>query len=146
MRPQVCNRFDSCSAPICPLDKSSLENSVWYPDEEVCLLKDFSKLNWIRNQRKIARKVRNKDFYFTLEMLSRNCVITVATEGIDPDSNDFDDSRTVLHWLAMHPEKKEISKEDHEKLLTRLKKANEMKEAIRPGYMANKKKPISAEI
>lgn len=33
--PQVCSRFDKCSAPVCPLDPESLSR-VHLPDDRVC--------------------------------------------------------------------------------------------------------------
>jgi hypothetical protein len=114
MEVKDCKRFDSCSAPLCPLDEVSLGSGIFYPDEEVCQLRAFSKLDWIRNQRKISRKAINKDFYFNFEMLSRNCKISAGIEGLDPDKTDYQDERAVKDWLKKHPVKKEISSERKE--------------------------------
>lgn len=120
-----CPRFDFCSAPICPLDKQSIRLSIWLPDDEICSLQEFSRDNWIRNQKKLQKKVRNRDFCFTHEMLCRNCVITAATEGIDPD-NDYDDlEKDVSKWLGKHPEKQSISDAKREELRKRMLRARQ---------------------
>lgn len=133
MTAKECKRFDGCSAPLCPMDESSLNCGIWYPDEEICSIREFGRLDWIKNQKKIARKVRNKDFYFTSEMLSRNCVITVATEGLDPDKNDFNDDWAIKRWLAKHPGKKGISEEKREELAIKMNKVREMKDSAKQG-------------
>ncbi len=56
-------------------------------------------------------------------MLCRNCVITAATEGLDPDETDFDDSRAVKKWLDRHPEKRVFSAEERKKIGERLGKS-----------------------
>jgi len=113
-----CNLFDECGAPICPLDEG--KHAVWYPDEEICRSNIHGRLPWIKRQRKISRKVRNRDFYFTPEMLCRNCVITAATEGLDPDKTDFNDQQAIKKWLDRHPEKIPLTAEEKEKLRKRL--------------------------
>lgn len=120
MSAKDCKRYDGCSAPLCPMDENSLECSIWYPGEEICQLQAYCHETWIRNQKKIARKARNKDFYFNLEMLSQNCIITVATEGLDPDSSEFGDDGTVERWLINHPEKQLKSESEIEILKNRL--------------------------
>lgn len=113
-----CPRWNPCSANICPLDL--IVNAGWYPDEEICTSRNYSALPWIKRQRKIARKVRNKDFFFTYEMLNHNCIVTVATEGIDPDADFADTETLVKRWLKKHPEKKAKTKEELELLKNRL--------------------------
>lgn len=113
-----CPRWDSCSANICPLDL--IDNAAWYPKEEICTSRIYSTLPWIKRQRKVARKVRNKDFFFTYEMLNHNCIVTVATEGIDPDADFADTETLVKRWLKKHSEKKAKTKEELELLKSRL--------------------------
>lgn len=115
MKAQDCLRFDFCSSPICPMDEQSLELSNWLPDDEICSSQEFSKETWILNQRKLHKKVRNRDFYFTHEMLCRNCVITAATEGCDPDNDYADQEKYVSKWLADHPSKRVLSDEERVK-------------------------------
>jgi hypothetical protein len=50
----ACLLFESCHAPLCPLDPVSMKG-VWYADEEVCRSRSYTALPWIRSQRKIGR-------------------------------------------------------------------------------------------
>jgi hypothetical protein len=111
MRPEDCPRFDSCSAPICPL---AGDGDIWYADEPICSLQEFCHSDWIKNQHKIAKITRDLDTYYTLRMLQRNCIIGKGISGLDPDETDIDDERAVTNWLKKHPEKKEISAERKE--------------------------------
>lgn len=120
LKAKDCPRFDFCSAPICQMDEQSLKLSNWLPDDEICWLQEFGKETWILNQRKLQKKVRNRDFYFTLEMLCRNCIITAATEGIDPDNDYADQDKDVAKWLSEHPEKQSISDTKREELRKRM--------------------------
>lgn len=113
-----CSHFESCSAPLCPLKES--QEYFWYPDEEVCTKWEFSESDWTKNQKKIAKKVRNRDFYFTQKMLERNCIITVATEGLDPDKSNPDDKRAINEWLRAHPEKRLVSETERENARNRM--------------------------
>jgi hypothetical protein len=109
LKAKDCPRWDSCSANICPLDL--IDNAAWFPDEEICAVRNFSTLPWVKRQRKIARKVRNKDYFFTMDMLNQDCIITAATEGLDPDA-DFANTETLIkRWLEKHPEKKAKTKD-----------------------------------
>lgn len=108
---RTCSKFDYCSAPICPVDQIG---AIWYPFEETCTAHAFSSLPWVKQQRKIARKARNVDFFFNYEMLCQNCVITCATEGLDPDKTEINDERALELWLGKHPEKRELTEEERE--------------------------------
>jgi len=33
---EMCRSFSACSAPLCPLDRPSLEHGSWFSDEETC--------------------------------------------------------------------------------------------------------------
>ena len=125
MKAEECKRFDRCSAPLCPLDEESLGSGIFYPNEEVCQLQAFCKLDWIRNQRKIAKKSRNVDFYFTHRMLEQNCVIGRGIEGLDPDHDISERERDVARWLKQHPEKRIISEAEREELKNRMMKVRQ---------------------
>ena len=43
MTNEKCLKFDACSAPLCPTDKESIDKGIWYPDEEICKNREFSK-------------------------------------------------------------------------------------------------------
>lgn len=51
-----CLNFDSCSAPLCPLDPD-LKERCWYIDEDICnSRKHGSGVRWIKKQRSVQRK------------------------------------------------------------------------------------------
>jgi hypothetical protein len=102
--PKDCKKFDSCSAPICPL---ALGSYIWYPDEEICKYLMFAKLVWIRNQKKIAKRAKDNDTYYTLGMLKQKCVIRKGITGLDPDKDISKQKKDVLNWLQDHPEIKD---------------------------------------
>lgn len=68
-----CASFARCSAPLCPLDKSSLKNGIWYPDEPVCNRRDERPV-WVEIQKRIAKKAKDKTRYFTLQDFQRKRV------------------------------------------------------------------------
>ena len=116
-----CAQHDTCGAPICPLDKQSLECGLWYPNEEICRSqKNRLGISWIKNQRKIARKTKYTDKYFTLSMLKRNCVIGAGIKGIDPNREK---ENQIKIWLKNHLEKRKLSKEEREKIAQRFAQA-----------------------
>ena len=55
--------FEDCKAPICPLDEQSMKKSIWYPDEDICHKR--LGLQEIKIQKRISRKAKNPDRYFT---------------------------------------------------------------------------------
>ena len=106
IRPNQCRRFDSCSASLCPLDPEHLKIGVFYPDEEICRLKKIP--NWIRRQKKIKKKAKDIDKYFTYEMLKHNCVIGKGMKGLDPD---LPEEKQLRVWYEKHPPKKPRTEE-----------------------------------
>jgi hypothetical protein len=55
MTPESCPSFESCSAPLCPLDQD-LEKRIWYAGEEFCRSRKFGQHRWVRKQRSIQRR------------------------------------------------------------------------------------------
>ena len=53
--PKECPKFDTCSAPLCPLDPE-LKKRIWYWDEPICKNKKFQKLRWIKKQKSIQKR------------------------------------------------------------------------------------------
>lgn len=98
-----CRQFElGCSAPLCPLDPSSLANGVFYGDEQICRARKFQNLPWIRNQKKIARLgLTIDDGFFTVKMLSSIGAVTKNLKGADPD--DFDSEEK---WLKERLQKR----------------------------------------
>jgi len=116
-----CKYYEKCNAPLCPLDQASLEHGIWYPDEEICRLKEYSKHEWIINQKKIQKKTRNHDTYYTYEMLNRHIIIAPGIKGLDPDK---DYKEELKKWLKAHPtfKKRKMSEEEKKQLRERLKR------------------------
>jgi hypothetical protein len=103
-----CSKFDSCTASICPLSsEEENKNYIFYPDEEVCN-KNYPPL-WVKNQKKIAQRSKDKDTYYTIEMLKRKCIIKNGIMGLDPDQAE---EPQLKKWLKTHPTKREKSEEE----------------------------------
>jgi hypothetical protein len=98
-----CTLFESCLAPLCPLDPLSLKG-IWYPDEEVCRSRSQGGRSWIRSQRRIAKVAGHSAGYFTLEMLSRLVVIRKGITGLDPD---LAEEAQLRAWFQKRPERGE---------------------------------------
>jgi hypothetical protein len=111
MEGKDCKRFDGCNAPLCPMKKIVVSSDIWYPYDEICTSHEYCKLCWIRNQRKIAKKTRDIDTYYTYQMLQQNCVIAKGIAGLDPDNDISEQERDEAKWLKQHPEKRILSEE-----------------------------------
>ncbi len=59
MKPEDCPKWDTCSAPICPLGDN--QKYIWYPDEEICTK---YKNQFIVTQKKIAKKTKDMNKYY----------------------------------------------------------------------------------
>ena len=106
-----CKHFDTCSAPLCPLDASSLGGGLWYPDEDICKVRRFQQDRWIKNQKKIKKVGSYETGYFTKEMLDRRLFVKKGIKGIDPDK---DGPTQIKKWLDSHPDRKPSQKQlDH---------------------------------
>jgi len=101
-----CPSFEGCSAPLCPIDESSLESGIWYPDEEICKYQKVNQADWIRRQRKLSRRAV-PDFYFTYEMLKHKFVIRTGIKGLDPNKPESQETTELKEWFKAHPELKE---------------------------------------
>ncbi|MEW6095066.1 MAG: hypothetical protein AB1567_00875, partial [bacterium] len=80
---------------------------------EICKVRDYKQLIWIRNQKKI-KKVTKGNFeigYFTIEMLDRRFRITRAIKGIDPEKPNQEDKQ-VQSWFKRHKPLKELTPEE----------------------------------
>ena len=121
MTNEKCNRFDYCSVPLCPVDKQSLRDCVWYPDEEICSLRKYTKSLMISNQKKIKKVVNDTETYFNKQMLEKHITITKNLKGLDPDKPfkpQFD------KWIKNNPERKPLSQTEIEKRRENIKKIN----------------------
>ena len=97
----ACTLYETCLAPLCPLDPSSL-NGIWYPDEEICRSRSQGNRPWIRSQRRLAKVAGSRAGYFTVEMLGRLVVIRKGIAGLDPDLPEGPQLRT---WFQKRPER-----------------------------------------
>lgn len=117
---EKCKYFEECSAPLCPKDEESLKYGIWYKDEEICKLKFVD--DWIKKQRKIAKKDKDGFTVFTYKMLCHNCIL--STIGIDSDKNREIEEKK---WMNKHTRKKKINKEKRQKIAEKLKAARSKK-------------------
>jgi len=117
LKSDQCRHFDSCSAPLCPLDEKHLKAGIWYPDEEICRLKKIT--DWIKRQKKIAKKTKDKDTYYSYEMLNRNCKVGTGMTGLNPD---IAEEPQLIVWLKKHPLKKALSEKQKNNLVEARKK------------------------
>lgn len=116
---QKCPSFIGCSAPLCPFDLD-LKERIWYPDELVCVRAGMLHEHpWIKIQKKIAKKTRNRNKYYTLRMLEQNCVVGKGMVGLDPEREE---QPQLKRWLRIHPRKKELTEERKMVLREKMKK------------------------
>lgn len=108
-----------CNAPICPLNDKSIKKAIWFPNEEICKRRQFSKINWIVNQKKINHHgTKHINNFFTAEMLNRKMIVRKNIKGLNPDQYKYEQEKK---WILKHPEKKPISEEKKKELIKRLK-------------------------
>jgi hypothetical protein len=117
MNPSDCRLYETCSAPLCPLDPASLRNGIWYPDEEVCRSRTKGNLPWLKAQKKIAGCGAGGGRYFTLAMLNRNCVIRRGIAGLDPDEEE---EPQMNAWMKGHRERRALSNDERAVLEKRM--------------------------
>jgi len=113
-----CRYFDSCSASLCPLDPEHLKVRIWYPDEEICRLKTV--LNWVKIQKKISKRTKDNNKYYTYKMLNQNCKVGKGMTGLNPDKPE---ESQLEDWLKKHPPKKAISEKQKKILIEARKKS-----------------------
>jgi len=100
MTPRDCPRFDSCDAPLCPLDEDRAKRT-WFPDEPICDRAGMGTTRFVKIQRRIAKAVVLTDTFFTVPMLEAVDRIRPETTGLDPDSNANRQHRE-LEWIKKH--------------------------------------------
>ena len=98
-----CPHFDSCNASLCPMEnEEELRKAIWYPNEGVCKRRGLNH-PWLKTQKKIAKRAKHGDGYFTLQMLSRLHRVCKGIEGLDPDKEE---GPQLQKWLKNHPAKR----------------------------------------
>jgi len=90
-----CPHFESCDAPLCPEDPNNKLRS-WFRDEPICKRRDYSSINWIKKQKRMAKSSKHLDTYYYVEMLP---YCGVSTKGFDPDS-DTPPYQLLADWMA----------------------------------------------
>lgn len=93
---------------------------MWFPDEPICakegMLTDYP---WLQTQKKIAKRTRRQDRYYTGKMVQRNCMVRSGIVGLDPDR---DEKPQLQRWFRIHPAKRELTEEEKAILRERLEK------------------------
>ncbi len=106
-----CPNWEKCSAPLCPLDKTSLDNGIWYPQsEEICSRKDFQTLDWIRTQKAIVKAGAPDDRFFTVAMLHAARQVRRGIQGLSADQRLEDAQRAERKWIEEHQAKRVVAK------------------------------------
>jgi len=95
-----CPRFDSCSAPLCPMSEESQRDCAWFPDEEVCKLAQYAGAVMATRQRRIAKVTRRDPGRgcFTAAMLRHPCVVKPGIQGLDPETPITEERERA--WIA----------------------------------------------
>jgi hypothetical protein len=108
-------------------------NYIWYPDEGICRKRN-NLPDWIRQQRKIAKKAKPENYwyYFTLEMLKVRFRVTSSVKGLDPDN--LNEEAQLRAWRKRNKgsKKKKITEKQREQKRRNLMEAIKTKEAF--GY------------
>jgi hypothetical protein len=126
MKAIECPFFNSCNAPICPLDENK-EKAIWYSNEAICKNTEYSDLDFIITQKKITKvnKTRSVKGYFTFKMLNQKIIVRSGIQGINEDTPIESSSILEENWLRKH---RPISKDGIEKRRVNMRKAREVLE------------------
>jgi hypothetical protein len=125
---EKCPYFNSCNAPICPLDENK-EKAIWYSDEAICKNRDFFDLEFIKTQKKISKLNKKYEVigFFTFKMLNRSLIVKKGLEGLNEES-DFNKLRKYeQNWILRH---KGISIELKTEMVDRLSKGKSENEGL----------------
>jgi len=124
--PHDCKYFHTCLASLCPLDPG-VSTRIWYSDEAICKNPEYSGLEFIITQKKIAKinKTHSVNGYFTLKMLNQKIIVRSGIQGINEDTPIESSFILEENWLKRH---KSISKEGIEKRRVNMRKAREVLE------------------
>jgi len=76
---------NGCNAQLCPLDPSSLDNALWYPDETICRRRGLPDTKWIKTQRKIAKKAKDCDTFYQFSDLVSIQRVSAGIKGHNPN-------------------------------------------------------------
>ena len=76
--------YEGCDAPLCPLEPDVFKR-IWFCDEEVCRKRGL-KLDWLKTQKKIARKAINKLLFFRVADLKKIKNVHKGIRGHNPEA------------------------------------------------------------
>ena len=96
-----CPSFDTCEAPLCPLD-ANRDERVWFSHEPICKGRAGSGVQFVITQRKMVAK-KKKPGFFTVPMLDRRIRVTDAMVGIDPDYEKAELEKKINRWMELRP-------------------------------------------
>jgi len=82
---EACRNYEGCEAPLCPLDTKCLKTAIWYPDEAICNRRGLPDADWLKVQRRVARKANQHDSFFTYDDLVRIKRVHPGIRGHNPD-------------------------------------------------------------
>ncbi|MCL5874260.1 MAG: hypothetical protein M1161_02840 [Candidatus Thermoplasmatota archaeon] len=135
-----------------------MKTRVWSPEEneydEVCRNPEFTNLQFVKTQKKVARLVHNheedRDDFFTFEMLNRDIVVKTGIRGIPEPFESINDttkwySAREKKWISAHPEKKQLSVEEIEKRRERMKSIRKVPSLIQFQEMTDSKGAIPSQ-
>jgi hypothetical protein len=114
---EECTSHLGCSASMCPLDPP-LKEVCWYPEEKICR-RNFPP-DWVKIQKKIKKKTRSLNTYYTFEMLNRNCIVKGGMVGLDADRPE---EAQLKSWLRRHKAKRVLTDKERDILRERFKKS-----------------------
>jgi hypothetical protein len=119
-----CQKYEECSAPICPLEKNSVDNGIWYADEEICQVRKCQRLPLIMKQKLVAKAGASNDKYFTAEMLLSKKQIRKGIEGIDPDQPLDRADAEEKKWMGIKGKRVVAAKKKKSQRVVAKKKVN----------------------
>jgi hypothetical protein len=99
-QPTDCQWYKKCNAPLCPYDQKTLEYGVFYPDEEICRLRDCP--DWVITQKVVRRVKARNDMYFTYEMLKAIDTVRRGIRGISPGLPSQERKQAEQAWINRH--------------------------------------------
>ena len=116
-----CPQYDTCAAPLCPLDLASLHGAIWYAEEAFCRRAHGGRAPWfIQNQRKIARLPEpERRGYFTYAMLDAAGKVSKGINGLDVDKRGDKDEQEAA-WIAKRSRVR-ISEEERQRRSQRMR-------------------------
>jgi len=71
------------------------DEGKWYPDEAICARRQYKALPWLKTQRKIQRRAKERNRYFTQKMLAEIRAVREGIRGAGPDR-----TRRGAEWPA----------------------------------------------